>query len=436
MKTDASKKKSALQRLLSKAKFPEDAAAWRKMGAIFSLQVAHDLPNALTSTMVSTLFVRRFGLSLEYQGIFYLPLVVTAIKWLWAPVVDNRWSPKYGRRRSWLGPLTLLVALTYCCLALVEPSMDTLFVIVGILMIKQVFYSTQEIAADAYVVENLEPQERGIGSSVVWLGKEFGQVIGFAGLLYVTDRYGWTAAFLTAAGLFILFNLPAILRKEPAAVAAASTKRAKVRDYFQRAVNLRILAIVFAVAFTVQMPVAAIGPFLSSKGLTLSEIGIVLGISASVGAILSLSIASVVISRYGAKKVAIGLLFISPLAAPPFLWLAAQETATATVVVLIILWSTLCMAPVRMALYAARIGWTSEGQAGTDMTMQQSTWFIGYAVAGAVGGVIAGQLGWVAFFAINTIATAAALILFIRLHDGIEDEVAEWRASEGEAKPA
>ncbi|MEM9169222.1 MAG: MFS transporter [Pseudomonadota bacterium] len=427
MRDRTEKRSPPLQRLLQKANFPSDGGSWRKLGVIFSLQIAHDLPNALTTTMAPTLFVKRLGTPLEYLGLFFLPLVVTALKWTWAPVVDNRWSPRYGRRRSWLGPLTFLVALCFFAVGLVQPSLDTLFVIIGILVIKQVFYSTQEIAADGYVVENLSAAERGLGSSVVWLGKELGQVIGFAGLLLVADRFGWSAAFISAAVLFIVFNVPALIRPEPPISAEASAARANIRAFFRKKVNWRIIAVVFAMSFSVQMPVAAIGPFLGSKGLTLSEIGIVLGIAASLGAVLSLSVASVVIARFGAKRTAKLMLLVAPLASPPFLWLAAQETASAQIVVLIILWATICTAPIRMALYAARIGWTSEGQAGTDITVQQSTWFLGFAAAGAVSGVIAANLGWVGFFLINVAATTCALLFFIQSHDAIEAAVERWR---------
>ncbi|MEM8661219.1 MAG: MFS transporter, partial [Pseudomonadota bacterium] len=294
---------------------------------------------------------------------------------------------------------------------------------------KQVFFATQEVAADAYVIENLEANERGMGASVVWLGKEFGQIIGFAGLLYVADHYGWAAAFTSAAILFGLFNLPVILRREPSKPTASTTSPARSFAFFKVPVNLRIVSIVFALAFTLQMPVAIIGPFLSEKGFTLSEIGVILGIAASIGAIISLSIASRVITRLGAKKTAIALLFIAPLAAPGFLWIAAQETASLTAVIALVLWATICTAPIRMVLYAARIGWTSDHQVGTDITVQQSVWFLGYAASGGLSGLLAGAVGWVGFFVTNVLLTAAALIYFIAYHDRIERTVTANRAA-------
>ena len=397
-----------------------------KFAGLFSLQVAHDLPNALTATMAPTLFVKELGLPLAWVGVFFLPFIVTALKWSWAPWVDNHGSDRFGRRRSWLWPLTFLVALCYFVNGGVEPGLDTLALIVTLLVIKQLFFATQEIAADAYVVENLAPDERGVGSAVVWMGKEVGQIVGFAVLLYIADRYGWQRAFITAGLLFIAFNLPVLLRREePLVRTSGANPPAGIGAFFRERVNLHIAALVFVVAFCVQMPVAVIGPFLGDKGFTLSEIGVILGISASLGALISLAIASVAIRRLGAKRMAMALLVIAPLASPEFLWLAAQERATLTAVVLIILVATLCTAPIRMVLYAARIGWTSAHQVGTDITAQQSCWFLGYAASGLVAGAIASALGWVGFFVLNVIITFAAVVYFIRVHDPIEAAVSE-----------
>ncbi|MEM9255157.1 MAG: MFS transporter [Pseudomonadota bacterium] len=411
----------------------EEERDWGKYGTLFSMQVAHDLPGALTATMAPTLFVKQFGMPIEYIGLFFLPFVITALKWVWAPLVDNHASDRFGRRRTWLAPLTVVVCVSFLLIAGVEPSLDTLYIIVGLLIFKQVFFATQEIAADAYVIENLQAKERGFGASVVWLGKEFGQIIGFAGLLFVADHYGWGMAFVSAACLFGLFNLPVILRREPPRKLHAAAPPARPLAFFKEPVNLRIVSIVFALAFTVQMPVAIIGPFLGEKGFTLSEIGVILGVAASVGAIISLSIASRVITRLGPKRTAILLLFVAPFAAPGFLWIAAQPQVSLMAVIALVLWGTICTAPIRMVLYAARIGWTSDHQVGTDITVQQSVWFLGYAASGGLSGVLAGALGWVGFFIVNVVLTAAALIYFIRYHDRIEQTVAANRAAVGAA---
>ncbi|MEM1113079.1 MAG: MFS transporter [Pseudomonadota bacterium] len=420
---------SRLGRWLASNRMPTDRATWRKQGELFTMQMAHDLPAALTTTMAPTLFIKQFGMPLEWLGLFFLPTIVTALKWTWAPVVDNHGSERFGYRKSWLAPLTLLVAFSFFVIAGIEPSLDTLAVLIGCLVVKQLFFSTQEIAADAYVVENIPAQYRGLGASVIWLGKEFGQIIGFAGLLFVAENYGWQPAFTLAAILFVVFNLPVLLGKEAAREQRGSGPLARPLVFFKHRVNWRIASIILYTAFAVQLPVAVMGPFLNAKGFSLSAIGVIIGIASSLGAVFSLSLSSVVLSRLGPKRMAKLLLIIAPLAAPAFLWLAATDSPGLTVVIVVVLWATICTAPIRMVLYAARIGWTSDHQVGTDITIQQSTWFLGYALCGLIGGLLAAQVGWFWFFAANVLLQLLALIYFIAFHDRVEADVQALRAS-------
>lgn len=406
------------------------AGSRHKHGVIASLSVAHEVPAALGTIMVPTIFVREFGMPVEYLGLFALPLVVTALKWLWAPIVDRTGSDRFGRRLSWIVPSAAIVAVLYAVMGVIEPSMATLAVIVALFAIIKLFFSTYEIAADAYVVENLRPEEQGSGSGAVWFGKEVGQIIGLAGLLFIADRFGWGPAFFTAAGLFAVLNLIALSRRETPVRGRSLEHRASVLAYVRRRVNRRVLLLTFAFSVAVQIPSAIIGPFLSSKGLSLSEVGATIGIAASVGAGISLAIASFVIRRIGVKRMARGTLILPAFALPPFLWLAMSEAPSLMTVLIIVFWATLMTAPIRMTFYAARLSWTGPEQAGTDFTLQQSAWFLGYAVTLALSGFVASAFGWVAVFVLNGVLVALVIAAFIALHDRFLRETAALHAPE------
>ncbi|MEM6554319.1 MAG: MFS transporter [Pseudomonadota bacterium] len=396
---------------------PEDATDRKKFGVIAAFSVAHEVPAALGTIMVPTIFVKEFGMPVEYLGLFALPLLVSAFKWAWAPYVDRIGSDRFGRRLSWIIPSASVVAVLYVAMALIAPSMDTLFAIVALFALIKIFFSTYEIAADAYVVENLHDDEKGSGSGAVWFGKEVGQIMGLAGLLFVADVYGWRAAFLSAAGLFAVLNLIALSRKEQPVRPRQTDHRATVWGYVKQRVNRRILLLTFAFSFAVQIPSAIIGPFLSSKGLTLSEVGATIGIAASLGAGLSLAIAAFAIRRTGIKKMAIATAVLGLLALPPFLWLAQSEAPTLVMVLGIIFWGALMTAPIRMTFYAARLQWTGPAQAGTDFTLQQCAWFLGFAATLAISGIVAGQIGWTGVFIMNGVLVTLVIAAFVFLHD-------------------
>jgi MFS transporter, PAT family, beta-lactamase induction signal transducer AmpG len=385
-----------------------------------AISVAHEVPGALATIMAPTLFIKELGLDVRYLGLFALPVLVNAVKWLWAPLVDNTGSQRFGRRLSWLLPAAAVVAALYGAVGLVIPAENTLLLVIGLFCLVAVAFSAYEIAGDAYVVENLGLRDTGPGAGAVWFGKELGQIIGLAGLLTIADQFGWRAAFFSAAGLFLVLNAAVALRREAPVRALEHRERASVRRFIKEGVNRRILLLVFAVAFALQMPSAVIGPFLSSKGLTLSEIGATIGIAASLGAGLSLATASFAIRVMGAKRLAIWLIPIGLMAAPAFLWLAQAQGPTVPLVIAAIFWGSLCTAPLRMVFYAARLGWTSTAQAGTDFTLQQSVWFLGHAAAMAAGGVLAAQIGWFWFFVVNAFLTMLAMAIFVASYDGID----------------
>ncbi|MEM8634504.1 MAG: MFS transporter [Pseudomonadota bacterium] len=384
-----------------------------KHGVIASLSIAHEVPAALGTIMVPTIFVKELGMPVSYLGLFALPLIITALKWVWAPMVDKYGSKSFGRRLSWIVPSATIVAALYVAMAAVTPSMQTLWIVVTLFAVIKIFFSTYEIAADAYVVEALEPDEQGSGSGAVWFGKELGQVIGLAGLLIVADRFGWMPAFLCAAGLFASMNLIALSRRERPVTIRPENKTPSVRTYLKEPINRRILLLIFAFSFAVQIPSAVIGPFLSSKGLTLSEVGATIGIAASVGAGLSLFIATAAIRKLGIKPMAKVAFVLSVLALPPFLWLAGSNAPGLPAVIGVVFWGSLMTAPVRMIFYAARLKWTGPDQAATDFTLQQSTWFLGYGATLAISGLVASFIGWVGVFLLMGILIAAVMIVFI-----------------------
>ncbi|MEM1391548.1 MAG: MFS transporter, partial [Pseudomonadota bacterium] len=334
--------------------------------------------------------------------------------------------------------------LLYVVMGLIQPSLERIYLIVGLFMVIKIFFSLYEIAADAYVIENLRDEEKGAGSGAYWFGKEVGQVIGLAVLLYIADVYGWMACFFSAAGLFMATNLIALTRREQPVRPRPENHQAKLWTYVKEPVNRRVLLLVFIFAFAVQIPSAIIGPFLNDKGFSLAQIGVTVGVAAGVGAALSLAIASFTIRRVGVKRMAIIVAFFGLLALPPFLWLTLSDIPnrlyqgflptnmsyltlegggpTLLVVVAIIFWGSLMTAPIRMTFYAARLQWTGRDQAGTDLTLQQCAWFFGYAATLAFSGFVAGMFGWMAVFIMNGVLVTAVMIAFILLHDRFCEE--------------
>ncbi|MEM6627804.1 MAG: MFS transporter, partial [Pseudomonadota bacterium] len=203
---------------------------------------------------------------------------------------------------------------------------------------------------------------------------------------------------------------------------------AKVWTYLREPVNRHIVLLTFCFAFAVQIPAAVIGVFLNSKGFSLSEIGVAIGVAASVGAAISIAVGSFTIRRLGVKRTAWITLVLGIFALPPFLWLAAQDTTTVPILIGIIFWGALMTAPIRMTFYAARLKWTGPNQPGTDFTVQQSAWFLGYGGSLLIGGLVAGGVGWVGVFVLNGVLVTAVILAFISLFDRFDRLTEELHA--------
>lgn len=58
-------------------------------------------------------FLLRSKLSYSQIGIFTLCTYPYSLKLLWSPVVDSCFSPKLGRRKSWIVPIQSIVGLLF-----------------------------------------------------------------------------------------------------------------------------------------------------------------------------------------------------------------------------------------------------------------------------------------------------------------------------------
>ena len=58
--------------------------------------------------MGSVPFLLKSHLSYGEIGVFSLASYPYSMKLLWSPIVDAIWSPRFGRRKSWIVPIQLV----------------------------------------------------------------------------------------------------------------------------------------------------------------------------------------------------------------------------------------------------------------------------------------------------------------------------------------
>lgn len=364
---------------------------------------------------------REQGLALDQFWIFSIALAPFALKFLWAPYVDRYGNERFGRRRSWIVPCTTLAATVYIGLSFFDPSPDALLPVVACVFVIALLLGTQEVAVDGYFVENLEKKEHGLAAGVRCYMDALAELGALAGLGLLYQRFGWEVAVCTAAGGLVLLTLPGMLRKErPISrreVAPGSEHQvASLARFLRRRDSLYIVPLLICLGGT-GMYFAMVGAFLVDKGFAIDQIGLALGICVMVGFFIGGPLAVSLVQRAGLR---LALRVVAVLAIPLFLsaiWLAWAPPQTLLITIVALALPTMLLAQITILYTAARLGWASGTQAGTDFSMQSAAVRVGAAMGIGAGGWVAARVGWELFFVFYGLYAFAVVLAFYFLTD-------------------
>lgn len=130
----------------------------RTLGLLLALYFVQGLPFGFQAVALPV-YLRQLGVSLESIGLLGALAAPWMLKALWAPLVDRYYSPRLGRRRSWILPAQAGLAL--CCAAGAAAGEDHLGLLLALVLLMNLFAATQDIAADGLAVDLLSEQELG-----------------------------------------------------------------------------------------------------------------------------------------------------------------------------------------------------------------------------------------------------------------------------------
>ena len=373
-----------------------------KLATLSVLHMAQYFPITFVGVALPFLF-RKEGLPLEMFWLLALPAIPRWLKFLIALIVDNYGNEKLGRRKSWIIPCTMVAVVLYATLAFVPPSLETIYLMVGILVFGAVVMSAQDIAVDAYAAESMKDHERPVGTAMINVLGSVSSVIG-AGAVALVDRFGWDTTMFSAAVLMFLAALPAMVRAEPEPPKAtqeriARGERPDLIKAIKRQDSLYILPFMFMFGFGHHFFLAMLGPFWADQGLSITDYGVLTPIGAVAGGLLAATLTPWLVRRTSmAFSASVGLIVLPIEAAVYCYW-----TYLDTLPPLWVLTVTFALLSFSTAIYLytvtiSRFRWVSKAQAGTDYSMQSSLWNLGIWAAGSTAGVVAGQFGYMVFF--------------------------------------
>lgn len=396
-----------------------DRATAFRFTSILGLQMGQSFPSSFIALFLPVIF-REQGLPLDMYWVFTLPAVPAWLRPLWAPFVDRTGSVAFGMRKSWFLPCTVFGALAYGAMSLVAPSLDNLALIITLMVIAATIMTTQDIAIDGYMVENIGDEERPVAAAVLDVGRNLARFVAWAGLPWVYGVFGWNAALVTAAGLLLVFSLPAIVRAEPPRPVQFARQRPSLKRLLERPDSAYIFPMCFLVALTGGLIATLFPTYLSDLGFSVERLGLLFAPATLIGAIFGAVLCGWCLRRLGYRitmlLAAVGVL----LAVIPIVWLGSLPAPSFLIVFLVSLNSLALTSLLDITFQAARLKWASKSQAATDYTTQVVTMLAGMSLATAIGGFLAEHLGWFYYFLAAGILISGTCFLLYGVFDRIE----------------
>jgi MFS transporter, PAT family, beta-lactamase induction signal transducer AmpG len=191
----------------------------RRMAALLGVGFASGLPYVLITDGLAA-WLSGIGVNVKQIGLFALIGLPYVLKFLWAPLLDRFSPPGFrglGRRRGWLVLSQGLLAIALALIAWAGPANpgDALWplAVLGVALV--LASSTQDIVADAYRADVLQPHEFGAGAAVFVTGYRLAMILGGALALIVADDVGWPMVFVFFASLMALNVVMTIAAPEP-----------------------------------------------------------------------------------------------------------------------------------------------------------------------------------------------------------------------------
>ena len=375
-----------------------------KLGLLATLYLAQGVPFGFF-TQALPVVMRQEGYALSWIGLSSLLALPWAMKWLWAPVMDARYSPRLGRRRTWLLGLQATAALLMLTLALTGHQGAIGWLLVGSFA-SNLLAASQDVASDGLAVELLTPNQRAAGNGVQVAAYRLGMIFGGGALLVVFDRLGWGAALAAMAGVSLVTLIPVVLYREP--VSEAPPRRPESPFALLKQPTLGLwCALLLLYKGGDALASGMIRPYLVDAGLGVSEIGTLVGATGSGAGLVGALLGGVLTGRLGSRRALLVFGMLNACALSGYAGLARGGLGSEWLVVAVAA-EHIAGGMATVALFTCMMQWCRKGHEGSDYTLQASLVVVSTGLAHALSGFLAHALGYAAHFALAALMTCMA----------------------------
>ncbi len=397
--------------------------SYRKVGLLGALYFAQGMPYGFQAKALP-IYLRANGvdvMTITFLEVLALPWMLKA---LWAPLVDRYGSERIGRRKSWIVPMQVGLVLT-CVAAAFVPIEGQLPLLLGLVLLMNLFAATQDIAVDGFAVDLLEPHELGGGNSAQVMGYKLGMLTAGGLLVWMIDIIHWRGVFLAMALLSLLVLGVVLLTREPRRTGKEGTLGERLswpelRDKIRAVLLLPgtgwMLLFIGTYKLGETMVDVLFKLFLVDAGFKASQIGQWVGTWGTVASLLGSAAGGLLATRMpvlGALALA-SCLRVFPLG---WEWWLALQGPTPTGVIAATVAEHFFGGVLTTTLFAFMMSRVDRRIGATHYTLLASVEVIGKGPSGPLAGLLYAKLGWsyAQVFLLGTVLSVAFVGLLVPL---------------------
>lgn len=167
----------------------------QNFGLLVLLYFLQGVPMGLATGSVP--FLLKNHMSYSEIGIFTLASYPYSLKLLWSPIVDAVWSPRVGRRKSWILPIQFLSGIGMLWLGSTvedmmaitgKPGGSSIWGFTGWWFFLVLMCATQDIAVDGWALTLLSPGNISYASTAQTVGLTAGQFLSYTVFLALNSQ--------------------------------------------------------------------------------------------------------------------------------------------------------------------------------------------------------------------------------------------------------
>ncbi len=392
-----------------------------KIALLFLLYFSQGLPFGFQATALPV-YLRTHGVSLTAIGLIGIIAAPWMLKALWAPLVDRYGSPIFGRRKSWIIPMQIMLLITTLTASTISPGENLLLLLIAVFFMN-LFAATQDIAVDGLAVDLLGPKDLGPGNAAQVVGYKAGMLISGGLLLWLNKYIGWDGLFVVMAALTFIPLVVIFFYKETKTGNLHPYERQDIKQVMKLVIkSFKLPGAIWLIAFIASYKLGEImidimfKPFLIDNGFTASQIGLWVGTYGMAASLTGSFIGGVLSAKLSLRK-ALGiaaLLRVIPLILE---WWLTLVTPMDIHVIGITIAEHFFGGMLTTALFAYMMSRVDKRIGATHYTIFASIEVFGKSPGAGASGLLADAYGYSYLFAIGVVLSLLVLGIIPKLKE-------------------